>query len=73
VWIRPLATGYAVLLMNMDPAGAHDISTTWSALGISGTYNMRDLWAHASAGSSSSGYTATAVPAWGSVMLLLTP
>jgi alpha-galactosidase len=71
VWVRQLANGYAVLLMNGDPSAAHDVSVTWSQFGQSGNYNIRDLWAHASAGSSSTGYTASAIPAWGSVMLLI--
>jgi len=80
VWLRSikdncgaLTTCYAIELVNRDTTGAHSISTTWSALGIAaGTYNIRDLIAHASAGTSSSGYTATSIPAFTAEIVKLT-
>jgi alpha-galactosidase len=82
VWSRSLAstnpacvaTGHttciAVALINYDPSAGHSITASWASIGITGTWNVRDLWAHASEGSSSTGYTFTA-GAWGSTMLVL--
>jgi alpha-galactosidase len=82
VWSRNLAntnpacvaTGYtsciAIALINYDPSAGHSITVSWSAIGISGTWNIRDLWLHASEGSSSTSYTFSA-GAWGSTMLIL--
>lgn len=53
-----------------DPSAGHSITAAWSSIGISGTWKIRDLWAHASEGSSATSYTFTA-PAWGSTMLVL--
>lgn len=74
VWVRQLSDGWAVGFFNFDHSAAHDVSASWASFGVGGTaFAMRDLWAHSSLGSSSSGYTATAVPAMGSVVLKLTP
>jgi alpha-galactosidase len=71
VWSRLLANGnYAICLINYDPSAAHSIPVTWSMFGQSGTLAIRDLWAHASEGSSSTGYTFSAPP-WGSTMLVI--
>ena len=72
VWVRKTTSGYAVAFFNPDPNAAHSVSVTWSQAGLSGTFNMRDVWQHASVGSSSTGYTASSIPAWGSVVLTLT-
>jgi alpha-galactosidase len=71
VWSRLLANGdYAIALVNYDSNASHSASVNWSDFGQSGTFQIRDLWTHASAGSSSSGYTTT-LGAWGSAMLRL--
>ena len=72
VWVRKTVGGYAVAFFNPDSTAAHTVSVTWAQAGLSGTFNMRDVWAHSSVGSSSTGYTATSIPAWGSVVLTLT-
>ncbi|GAA3760744.1 alpha-galactosidase [Terriglobus aquaticus] len=71
VWLRKTTTGYAVALFNPDPNAGHAVSVTWTQAGLSGTWNMRDVWAHANVGSSSTGYTVS-LPAWGSAVLTLT-
>lgn len=80
VWLRQLAdcgrgvtTCYALEMVNRDTTGVHDVSTTWAALGITGSWNVRDLWAHSYKGSSSTGYTATAVGAYQAMIYKLTP
>jgi alpha-galactosidase len=72
VWTRRLANGdYAIALINYDPSASHSVTVNWSMFGQSGTWNIRDLWAHASAGSSSTGYSVS-LPAWGSTMVKIT-
>jgi alpha-galactosidase len=71
IWVRKLSTGYAIALINYDPSAAHGVGVSWSQFSQSGTWNIRDLWLHASVGSSSTGYSVT-LPAWGSTMLLIT-
>lgn len=71
VWSRPLADGgVAVGLFNRGAAQAQ-VAATWSALGLSGDYKVRDLWAHADRGTGSEAFWAN-VPAHGVVMLKLT-
>lgn len=72
VWARQLHDGWAVELINRDTTAAHNITVSWSSFGLSGNQNMRDLWAHAYIGSSSTGYTAVAAPSYNAVMLKLT-
>jgi alpha-galactosidase len=71
VWVRKLATGYAIALINYDPSAAHTVSVAWTDFSQSGTWDIRDLWAHASAGSSDTGYSVS-LPAWGSAMIKIT-
>ncbi len=72
VWVRQLQTGYAICMINYDPSLAHDVTITWATAGVAaGTWDIRDLWAHASAGSSATGITVT-LPAWGSAMYKIT-
>ncbi len=62
---------YAVALVNMTNAPA-SISLKWSDLGLGTVTAMRDLWAHSDLVPGGTGYTATNVPAHGTVMLKLT-
>jgi alpha-galactosidase len=72
VWARPLEGGaFAVGLFNRGGTPA-EVSVKWSALKISGSHRVRDLWAHADRGSSSEGHTATVSP-HGVVMLRVSP
>ncbi|KAH8061828.1 alpha-galactosidase [Aureococcus anophagefferens] len=49
-WVAPLAGGrYAVALLNRSPA-AEELTATWRALGLRGTYAVRDVWAGRDAG-----------------------
>jgi alpha-galactosidase len=87
VWQRTLTAGnpacpgtythcLAVTFINYDSTAGHSIVANWSALGISGTYNICDLWASigtcTSEGTSATSYTYTGGPAWGSTMVILT-
>ncbi|MES1166121.1 MAG: glycoside hydrolase family 27 protein [Verrucomicrobiota bacterium] len=62
---------YAVALVNMSNAAA-SITFKWSDLGLSTVTAMRDLWAHGDITPSGTSYTATNVPAHGTIMLKLT-
>jgi alpha-galactosidase len=58
VWARPLAGGaVAVGLFNRGAVSAK-ITARWSDVGISGSKNVRDLWAHADRGKISGEYSA---------------
>jgi hypothetical protein len=81
VWAKQMnATNKcAVAFLNRD-TGAHDIATTFSAINAvvpacgTGPYTTtRDLWAHASLGTLTTSYTATAVPAHGVFMMTVAP
>ena len=68
VWARPLAGGaWAAGLFNRGAATA-TVSMRWSDLGVSGSLNVRDLWAHAGRGRFDTGYSAS-VPSHGVVMV----
>lgn len=68
VWARPLADGgHAVGLFNRGEASAK-VSARWSDLGITGSHQVRDLWAHADRGKVAGQYDAD-VPAHGVVMV----
>jgi alpha-galactosidase len=60
----------AVLLLNRSGSAAN-LTVNWSDLGLvaGSSATVRDLWAHQDLGSFTGGYTATNVPAHGSVML----
>jgi alpha-galactosidase len=71
VWVRTLADGgIAVGLFNRGAAQTQ-VAATWSALGISGTWKVRDLWAHADRGAGTDAFWAN-VPSHGVVMVKLT-
>ncbi len=71
VWSRPLADGStAVGLFNRTGASA-SVSADWSALKLSGSYTVRDLWARKDKGAFATRYSA-AVPSHGAVLLRLT-
>lgn len=69
VWVKPLADGKskAVALLNRNSYAAN-ITVNWSDIGMSGSLNVRDLWAKADKGSFNGSYTAQ-VPSHGTVML----
>ena len=68
VWKRELSNGdIAVALFNRGPEPAR-MTAEWSALGLSGEHEVRDLWAHASLGKHSDSYAAE-VDAHGVVLL----
>jgi alpha-galactosidase len=69
VWVRSLDGGVAVGLFNRGRTPL-PVAATWSALGISGTYKVRDLWAHADRGSGTDAFWAN-VPPHGVVLLRL--
>ena len=75
VYAKPL-TGFtsgavAALLLNRGEKPS-DITVKWTDLGLtSGAATVRDLWAHADLGAISNGYTATAVPPHGVVMVIV--
>jgi alpha-galactosidase len=68
VWARPLAGGgHAVGMFNRGGASAK-VRARWSDLGITGSHEVRDLWAHADRGKVSGQYEAE-VPPHGVVMV----
>jgi alpha-galactosidase len=68
VWKRELSNGdVAVGLFNRGPEPAQ-MTAQWSALGLSGEHEVRDLWVHASRGKHSDSYSAE-VDAHGVVLL----
>jgi hypothetical protein len=62
---------YAVALVNLNDAPA-SIALAWSDVGLTTVTAMRDLWAGMDIAPSGSGYTASGVPAHGTVVLRLT-
>ena len=71
-WVAPLAGGrYAVALLNRSPA-PEELTATWRALGLRGTYAVRDVWAGRDAGDFAGSYAAT-VPGKGVALLVLAP
>jgi alpha-galactosidase len=82
VWVKPLSgtNTCAIAMFNLDTAGAHDITATFSTIAAaypqcgSGPYTTtRDLWAHSSLGTLTTSYTATSVPAYGNAMIKVAP
>jgi alpha-galactosidase len=75
VWAKQLSGQgrRAVVLLNTTGTAA-PITVSWKDLGLDPTVaaRVRDLWAQSDIGSYTSGYTAPAVPAGGSVMLTIT-
>jgi Alpha galactosidase A/Alpha galactosidase C-terminal beta sandwich domain/Carbohydrate binding module (family 35) len=73
VWEKPNGDGsYSVGLFNLGTAAA-SIKVNWSQLGFGGSAAVRNLWTHTNLGSFNGSYTATSVPAYGSVLLNVTP
>ena len=80
VWTVPLVNGaYAAVLFNRSPS-ADAITLSWSDLDAWGTgiaptaaFAVYDVWAYANKGTFRGSYTASAVPAHGVAMLILTP
>ena len=80
VWAKQMVGNTcAIALLNRD-AAPHDITATFSTInGVvsacgTGPYTTtRDLWAHASLGTLTTSYTATAVPAHGVAMIRVAP
>ena len=71
VWDRPLADGsMAVGLFNLGSTPI-PVTAAWSALKITGSWNARDLWAHADRGAGTDAVWAN-VPPHGVVLLKLT-
>lgn len=72
IWSKPLgsktSTIKAVALLNRNTS-ARDITVKFSDIGLTGEVNVRDLWAKTDKGKFTTSYTATAVPAHGTVML----
>jgi alpha-galactosidase len=68
VWSKPLADGgHAVGLFNRGEAAAK-VTAKWSDIGVKGSHQIRDLWAHADRGKVADEYTAE-VPSHGVVMI----
>lgn len=73
VWEKPNGDGsYSVGLFNLGTSAA-SIKVNWSQLGFGGSAAVRNLWTHTNLGSFNGSYTATSVPAYGSVLLKVTP
>ncbi len=70
VWSKKLVgtSARAVALFNRNDSGNATIAVQWSALGLSGAANVRDLWSHTDLGSFNGSYSAS-VPSHGVVML----
>jgi alpha-galactosidase len=73
VWCKPLGSANgstkAVALLNRSGSAAN-ITVNWSNIGLSGSANVRDLWAKADRGSYSGSYTAN-VPSHDVVMITI--
>jgi alpha-galactosidase len=71
VWFKPLSDGSrAVVLFNRNTSAA-SITVNWSEIGISGSAQVRDLWAHAERGTFTNSYSAS-VAGHGCVMVKIT-
>jgi mannan endo-1,4-beta-mannosidase len=69
VWTKPLANGdEAVLLVNAGESPA-DLTVNLTALGLAGTRQLRDAWAHTNLGAFTGTYTASNVVPHASVLL----
>jgi alpha-galactosidase len=71
IWSKTLSgpNTRAVALLNRTAASA-SITVSWATLGLpAGSATVRDLWAHADLGAFVQGYTATAIPSHGVVVL----
>jgi hypothetical protein len=77
VYAKPLGSfvsgQYAVLLLNRSSSAAN-MTVNWTDLGLvaGSSASVRDLWAHANLGNFTGSYTATNIPAHGSVLLKIT-
>lgn len=74
VYAKPLGSyisgQYGVLLLNRSSSAAN-MTVNWADVGLvpGSTATVRDLWAHADLGAFAGSYTATNIPAHGSVLL----
>ena len=74
VYAKPLGSyisgQYGVLLLNRSSSAAN-LTVNWADVGLmpGSTATVRDLWAHADLGAFAGSYTATNIPAHGSVLL----
>jgi hypothetical protein len=65
-------SGERIVLLSNEDSVAHDITVTFSDIGISGTVSVYDILNQTSLGTASTSYTATSVPAHSVVYLDLT-
>jgi alpha-galactosidase len=87
VWQRTMTKGnpacpgsytkcVAVAFINYDSTAGHSIAVTTTQLGLTGTWNVCDMWASigtcTSEGTTSTSYTYSGGPAWGSTMTIWT-
>lgn len=73
IWAKPLKDGsFAVGLLNRGNSDDLEIAVKWEDLGVTGTYSVRDLWAHKDLGASSEGWKMTVKPRE-TALLKLTP
>jgi alpha-galactosidase len=71
VWSKTLSgtNARAVALLNRT-SGSASIAVQWTTLGLpAGSASVRDLWSHTDLGTIADGYTVTAIPSHGVVML----
>merc|ERR1711865_179116 len=63
VWSKRLAEGesYGVVLLNVGEAVAN-VTSTWKAIGVSGSATVRDLWAQKDRGLHTDSFTAEVQP-----------
>jgi alpha-galactosidase len=73
VWVSAQPDGsYVVALFNLDDTNPATVGVDWTQLGLSGTADVRDLWAHTRVGRHTTGFAA-ALPPHGSRLLRVTP
>ena len=62
VWAKPLDRGYyAVALFNRGESEA-EVAVKWADMHVTGTPDVRDLWAHSDLGRKPDGFSATVAP-----------
>lgn len=73
IYKKTLAAGgtYAIAIVNMTGSAA-SITLNWSDVGLTNITAIRNLWTHTDIAPSGATYTATSVPAHGTVMLKVT-
>eukprot|EP00912_Choanoflagellata_sp_UC4_P000541 UC4_evm3s335 len=60
LWVKPLSDGksVALVLVNLNDDNATDLTVSWTQLNMSGSLNVRDLWAEKDIGIFKDSYTA---------------